>query len=235
MARRKQKINPAQMSFFENYGKTGPAVPAISHAVGEWRENDYHGATDTSRTLLNFWFHSDHKLATGDRFEYYAAQRVAIESLIYVFEVAKSRRLYDLYARFIPADLSDLIRLPDSDPCARYCTKMATGSGKTKVMTLAIAWQYLNAVIEGREEYAKTFLVIAPNVIVFERLRGDLTGGRIFQQDPVIPREFQVFWDMQYYMRGDAERASSEGALYLTNIQQLYDRETGNRAMNPRS
>ena len=67
MARRKQKLNPAQMSFFENYGKTAPAVPAIAQAVGEWRENDYQGATDTSRTLLNYWFYPDHKLATGGR------------------------------------------------------------------------------------------------------------------------------------------------------------------------
>ena len=225
MARRKDKYNPAQMSFLENYGKTAPAVPAISHAVGEWRDDDYPGATETSRTLLNFWFRTDHKLATGDKFEYYAAQRVAIESLIYVFEVAKTRRQFDLYERFIPADLGSQLRLPDEALFARYCTKMATGSGKTKVMTLAIAWQYFNAVIEGRDDYAKTFLIIAPNVIVFERLRGDFSGGRVFKQDPVIPKEFQIFWDMQFYMRGDAERASSEGTVYLTNIQQMYDRE----------
>ena len=59
-----------------------------------------------------------------------------------------------------------------------YCIKMATGSGKTKVMALAIAWHYFNAVAEGRDDYAKTFLVIAPNVIVFERLRTDFAGGR---------------------------------------------------------
>ncbi len=209
----------------ENYGKTAPAVPAISHAVGEWRVKDYPGATDTSRALLNYWFHTDHKLATGAKFEYYAAQRVAIESLIYVFEVAKMRRQLDLYQRFIDADLRSKICLPETDPFARYCTKMATGSGKTKVMTLAIAWQYFNAVIEGCVDYAKTFLVIAPNVIVFERLSSDFTGGRVFHQDPIIPKEFQIYWDMQYYMRGDAERASSEGALYLTNIQQLYERK----------
>ena len=49
--------------------------------------------------------------------------------------------------------------------------KMATGSGKTKVMALTVAWQYFNAVAGGRDDYAKTFLVVAPNVIVFERLR----------------------------------------------------------------
>ncbi len=219
------KASPAQMSYLEDHGNTAPAVPAISHEVREWRNNNYQGATDTSRTLLNYWFHSDHKLRLDEPFEYYAAQQRAIESLIYVYEVAKVRNRVSLYQQFIPHDRADEIRFPRYDSFARYCTKMATGSGKTKVMALAIAWQYFNAVLENSADYARTFLVIAPNVIVFERLRGDFAGGRIFQNDPVIPKEFQIFWDMQSYMRGDAERGSSEGALYLTNIQQLYDRE----------
>ena len=73
-------------------------------------------------------------------------------------------------------------------------------------------------------------MLIAPNVIVFERLRADFAGGRIFRNDPVIPRSLEIFWDMQCYMRGDAEGASSEGALYLTNIQQLYEREKRGKA-----
>lgn len=101
---------------------------------------------------------------------------------------------------------------------------MATGSGKTKVMALAVAWQYFNAVAEGRDDYARTFLIVAPNVIVFERLRTDFGGGRIFRADPLIPPELTVFWDFDSYMRGDAERASSQGALYLTNVQQFYER-----------
>jgi len=73
----------------------------------------------------------------------------------------------------------------------------------------------------------KTFLLIAPNVIVFERLRTDFEGGRIFRADPVIPPELEIFWrDFQCYMRGESERASSLGALYLTNIQQFYERTT---------
>src|SRR5690606_15491317 len=75
--------------------------------------------------------------------------------------------------------------------------------------------------------YARTFLILAPNVIVFERLSTDFAGGAVFRQDPIIPKEFRIYWEMQYYLRGDAERASSLGAIYLTNIQQLYDRDNG--------
>lgn len=224
----RQKRTTDQSSFLENYGKTAPAVPAIRQAVIEWRDKGYPGATNTSRALLNHWFNTDHKLPNGLKFTYHPAQREAVESMIYVFEIAKTRTQTDLYQRFIPAEFKNSLRLPDIDPFARYCVKMATGSGKTKVMSLAIAWQFFNALIEGDPAYASTFLVIAPNVIVFERLSTDFAGARIFTSDPVIPRDMRLYWDMQVYLRGDAERASSIGALYLTNIQQLYEpRENG--------
>ena len=65
--------------------------------------------------------------------------------------------------------------------------------------------------------------IIKNKLIVFERLRTDFAGGRIFQTDPIIPKEMRIYWEMQYYMRGEAERASSLGAVYLTNIQQLHN------------
>lgn len=221
----RKKRSSDQISFLDNYGKTAPAVPAIQQAVREWREGGYKDATDTSRALLNYWFYTDHKLPNGLPFRYHTAQQEAIESLIYVFEIARTRTIKDLSERFIPADLSGSIRLSPYDDFARYCIKMATGSGKTKVMSLAIAWQFLNAVLENDSSYAKTFLVIAPNVIVYERLSTDFAGGHIFKSDPAVPREMKLYWDMQVYLRGEAERASSDGALYLTNIQQLYDND----------
>lgn len=226
---KKNRPSKAQLSFLENYGRTAPAVPAIREEVRDWRAGGYKGATDTSRLLLNYWFNTDHKLPNGQLFRYYdPAQRESLEALIYVYEVARSRSMIDLYQRFIPAELAPDVRLPQVDPFARFCIKMATGSGKTKVMSLAIAWQYLNSVVEADPSYARTFLLIAPNVIVFERLRTDFAGGRIFKQDPIIPKEMQIYWDMQFYVRGEAERASSEGAVYLTNIQQIYDNNAQN-------
>ena len=62
-------------------------------------------------------------------------------------------------------------------------------------------------------------------MIVFERLRTDFEGGRIFRADPVVPPELEIFWRISnVYMRGEGERASSLGALYLTNMQQFYER-----------
>jgi type III restriction enzyme len=227
MARRR-KDDPDQLGLLEARVATAPCVPAIREKVKAWRDGGYKGASDTTRILLNHWFLTDHRPRGGRKIAYHPFQREAVETLIYLYEIAKVRRHKSLIETY--ATRSDL-RLLQHDAFARYCVKMATGSGKTKVMSLAIAWQFFNAVVEARDDYAKTFLLIAPNVIVFERLRTDFEGGRIFRADPIVPPEMQIFWrDFQCYMRGEGERASSLGALYLTNVQQFYER--GNSAQD---
>lgn len=216
---RKAKRNPDQPSFLQVDSHTAPAVPKIRESVTTWVDSGYKGATETSKTLLNYWFKTDHRLQ-GRKFEYFYFQRQAIETLIYLYEVAGKRSHKDLLETY--ASIPDL-RLLQYDSFPRYCLKMATGSGKTKVMALAIAWQYFNAIVENRADYAATALVIAPNVIVFERLKSDFGGGFVFKTDPIIPPSLSIFWDFDCYVRGDNERGQSQGALYLTNIQQLYE------------
>ncbi|HRR83176.1 MAG TPA: DEAD/DEAH box helicase family protein [Planctomycetota bacterium] len=206
-----------------------PCVAGIRAEVTRWRERNYEGITGTTRTLLNHWFLADHRLPDGRKFAYHPFQREAIETLIYLYEVKGARRQKALLESYAAGDAghggpAHSLRLLRYDDFARYCVKMATGTGKTKVMALAVAWQYFNAVAEPRDDYAKSFLIVAPNVIVFERLRKDFGEGRIFKADPVIPPELEIFWEMQVYLREQGERAGSQGALYLTNIQQLYDR-----------
>jgi type III restriction enzyme len=226
---RKKKNDVDQLGLLEARVSTAPCVPGIRDKVKAWRDCGYKGTTDTTRLLLNHWFYNDHRLPNGCKFEYHYFQREAVETLIYLYEVANIRRHKNLVETF--ATRRDL-RLLQYDEFARYCVKMATGSGKTKVMSLAVAWQFFNAVAEARDDFAKTFLLIAPNVIVFERLRTDFEGGQIFNTDPVIPNELRVYWDFQCYMRGESERAGSLGALYLTNIQQFYERQ-GNDSDEP--
>jgi type III restriction enzyme len=105
--------------------------------------------------------------------------------------------------------------------------KDGDGQQKDEGDGTGIASQYFNATRETSEhvnDYAKTFLVIAPNVIVLERLKLDFQGGAIFRNDPVIPRELEISWDFDCVMRGEGAKAHSEGALFLTNIQQFYER-----------
>ncbi|HKV92005.1 MAG TPA: DEAD/DEAH box helicase family protein [Candidatus Angelobacter sp.] len=237
MPRKKKSTDPlAQPDLLDITARlrSGPCVPALREAVKAWRSADYQGITDTTRILLKHWFYNDHKLRTGAPFKYHSSQQEAIETLIFVWEAERVRSrkaLLEKYAR----EWKD-IRLPSYDEFGRYSVKMATGSGKTKVMSLAIAWQFLNAVREQDDiahDYAKTFLLLAPNVIVLERLKTDFAGGRIFEVDPVIPREFRIFWELDCIMRGDSERAPAEGALFLTNIQQFYERPERNGDEEP--
>jgi len=234
--RKKQADSPGQTELLDVAARlrTGPCVPALREAVKAWKAGGYKGITDTTRILLNYWFHTDHRLQTGLRFKYHESQQEAVETLIFVWEFEKVRTRKALLERY--AQNAHDLRLPPYDDFARYCIKMATGSGKTKVMSLAIAWQFLNAVREADEiakDYAKTFLVLAPNVIVFERLKLDFAGGRIFRSDPVMPKELEIFWDFDCVMRGEAEKAHAEGTLFLTNIQQFYERPDGSNEEEP--
>jgi type III restriction enzyme len=222
---RSKKKAAAQPDLLKVPATTAPAVPLIRQAVEGWRDGGYTGISDTTRTLLRWWFPPDgHRMgrSTGRAFRYHPFQRDAIETLIYLYEVAGTRNQKSLLETFVRR--SD-IQLLQYDDFARYCLKMATGSGKTKVISLAIAWQYFNAVAEARDDFARTFLVLAPNVIVYERLRSDFANGQIFRTDPIVPPELKLYWDFEVYLRGEGERASSSGALYLTNIQQLHARD----------
>ncbi len=203
---------------------TAPCVPAIRVAVEEWRAKNYPGVTPTTKTLLNFWFHSDHVLRGNIKFEYNRAQREAMETLVFLWEIARKRRAADLMESYcVRQDL----KLLQYDEFARYCVKMATGSGKTFVIALSALYHYFNASLESHIEggnWCKTSLLLAPNVIVYERLQSDFEGGKIWKQFPMVPPELAAFFDFSVYTRGQTERATSEGALYLTNIQQLYTR-----------
>ena len=229
MPRRRQPQGD-QLDLLQARVKTAPCVPEIRKAVKDWRQTKYKGASDTTKTLFNYWFLTDHRAPGGGYFQFYYSQREALETLAWLYEVEKVRRHRDLVERFakVPG-----IHVLQYDDYSRYAIKMATGSGKTKVMALAIAWQYFNAVAEGRDDFAKTFLIVAPNVIVFERLRSDFGGGRVFRTDPIIPPELRIFWEMDFYMRGDPERANSQGALYLTNVQQFYERRSAGESDEP--
>ena len=223
MARKRKQNDADQLGLLEARVATAPCVPGIREKVKAWREGGYKGVTDTTRILLNYWFHTDHRLPNGRKFAYHYFQREAVETLIYLYEVAKVRRHKSLVETF--ATRSDL-RLLQYDDFARYCVKMATGSGKTKVMSLAIAWQFFNAVAEARDDFAKTFLA---HCAERDRVRAVADGFRgrsdLPRRSGHPARTGNLLADFQCYMRGEGERASSLGALYLTNMQQFYERQ----------
>ena len=107
-----------------------------------------------------------------DSFRYYFAQREAIETIIYLYEAKRVKDKFDLM-RF---DSSGAITPGQFDEdWLRFVVRMATGSGKTKVLSLALAWCYFHKLYEADSQLARNFLLIAPNIIVLDRLKKDLT------------------------------------------------------------
>ena len=192
-------------------------VGGIRRDVDGWRAQGYPGVTETTRRLLLFWFETDHK-QKGEEWHYFFCQREAIETLIYLYEVRRLRRMSELAATYAER----MAVRPAEDRFARYVLKMATGSGKTKVMSLAIVWSYFNALHHPEIGLPPNFLLIAPNVIVYERLADEFANGKVFREDPLIPREWQSEWQFSVVLRDDASRPSTRGCLFLTNVHQLY-------------
>ncbi len=217
-----------------------PIVQNLRRALAEWREAEYGGASDTTRELLQHWFRTDHRLATADGaatpFNYYFCQREAIEALIYLYEVRDIRRLAGLTADFGSGN-SELAALginPEEDQWAKYAFKVATGAGKTKIMSLAIVWSYFHALRESDSPLARHFVLIAPGLTVFERLKQDFGDGRIFATDPLIPPAWRGDWNnFSVVLQDEAGGAASGGVLYLTNIHRLYDPSKRGPAVEP--
>ncbi|BCX14584.1 MAG: type III restriction endonuclease subunit R [Patescibacteria group bacterium] len=211
-----------------------PLVRALQLAVAAWREGGYkEGTSETTRRLLEWWFMEDHELADGKSFAFWQAQREAIEHLIYCYEVLEARSLYKLAQQLdvrIPID-------PSADKWAKYAFKMATGSGKTMVMAMTIAWSYFNATKEKREDFTKHFVLIAPNLIVLDRLFGDSKNpeffeGAIFKKFPFIPPEWLSDFQLDVIGPDEEREATRPATLYLLNWQKFIERENG-EAENP--
>lgn len=165
-----------------------PLVANIRREVETWRNAGYAGASATSRSLQRWWFEHDHQIEAADgslsRFRYYFAQREAVETVIWLHDVRKARDKFDLL-RFDASGAVSANMFDEDWP--RYVIKMATGAGKTKVLSLLIAWSFFHKLYEPGSALARNFLLIAPNIIVLDRLRTDFDGLRIFFNDPVLP------------------------------------------------
>ncbi len=207
-----------------------PLVAKLRKEVYEWRERKYEGASETSKQLLNWWFCSEHYMPQADgtvsNFQYYFAQREAVETVIYLTDVFQFKDKYDLM-RF---DSSGVIT-PGmfTENWRRLVLKMATGSGKTKVLSLLTAWSYFHKLYEPESTLARNFLIITPNIIVLDRIRTDFDGLRIFFEDPVLPdngfegRNWQDDFQMTLHIQDNVSIVKKTGNIFLTNIHRVYE------------
>jgi type III restriction enzyme len=150
-----------------------PLVNKIRPRVDAWRSADYPGASGITKRLLKHW--RDTEQRDGKRF--FFCQLEAIETLMWLAEAPESDRVG--------------IKVPrDGGEFTRLCSKMATGSGKTILMSMLITWQVLNKVTYPQDKrFSKNILVIAPGLTVKNRLEVLVPGGagNYYQEFQIIP------------------------------------------------
>lgn len=206
-----------------------PLVYKLRQEVADWRAKNYEGVSETSRALLKWWFQTEHPIETEEGtayFQYYFAQREAVETIIYCYEVAGVKDKYDLI-RYDSSGAVSSSMFPED--WLRLVIKMATGSGKTKVMSSLIAWSYFHKLYEEDSQLARNFLLITPNIIVLDRIRDDFTGLKIFWDDPILPdngfegQNWKDDFQMTIHMQDNIGHVPKTGNIFLTNIHRVYN------------
>lgn len=149
----------------------------------EWESGNFlERVSKITQDLLRFW---DPKGVFADlrKINFHEGQWQSIINSVYVHEILKIKDVHDMYMSVYPEllqemDLLDLKKDKYSHP--KYCIKMATGTGKTWVLHALLMWQYLNAKHgENRDgRFSKNFLLVAPGIIVYERLLDAYLGKR---------------------------------------------------------
>ena len=108
---------------------------------------------------------------------------------------------------------------------------MATGAGKTKVMGLTLVWSYFHKLYETDSTLSKDFLVIAPNIIVLNRLRKDFDGLKMFFDEPFIPdngfddKDWKNDFQLTLHIQDDLKPITESGNIFLTNIHRVFFNE----------
>ena len=206
-----------------------PLVNEIRKEVNEWRKKDYPDISEVTKSLLTYWFKTEHP----NGFQYYFAQRESVESVIYLYENQKIRNPSEL----LKYDSSGV--LVDSmfeESWLRLVLKQATGTGKTKVLSLLIAWCYFHKEFNKNSELSKNFLLLAPNTIVLDRLKDDIEGLSVFNNDPIIPPNQYDGRNWNFYpkvhIQDNIGTLSKNGNIFLTNIQRFVTRSEQNEQDN---
>lgn len=206
-----------------------PLVAVLRQKVKDFRDGGYVGASDTSRSLLNWWFKTPHLVPQADgkiaEFQYFFAQREALETIIFLNDVVGVNDKFDLMrfdsSRAVSASMFD-------ETWRRFVVKMATGAGKTKVLSLALAWSFFHKLYEPGSRLARNFLVIAPNIIVLDRIYKDFQGLRLFFHDPVLPdngfggHNWRDDFQLTLHVQDEVRITHPTGNIFLTNIHRVY-------------
>jgi type III restriction enzyme len=205
IAQPKKKIKDKQMTLSDwtaDRIEENKSVNSIRERVRIWREGGYQEITSVTRRLLEHW-------KQPDRFRrLFFCQIEALETLIYITEAA-----HKFGDQWITNDLRRFSA--DANPdLYRIACKMATGSGKTVVMAMTIAWHTLNKFANPQDaRFSDTFLVVTPGITIRDRLR------------VLLPNDPQNYYDALDLISPDTKDELLKARVLITNFHAFKPRE----------
>ena len=211
-----------------------------------------------TKELLRFWFCEP--FVSQRQFNFHKGQKQSILNIIYLHEVLKINNVLEIYEQVAPDLLleSDLFGTKETRnslkesryDLPKYLVKMATGTGKTWVMHALLIWQILNAKNEEEKSgrFTKNFLIVAPGLIVYDRLLDAYKGrlsengdGRDFStndfvrnKDLFVPENYreEVFSFIQNNTvskeEGIGSKITGNGLIAITNWHLFEDKTEKN-------
>jgi type III restriction enzyme len=189
-----------------------PLVNLLREDAKKWRATNYEGATPVTKQLLSYWSRSDRPR------QLFFCQLEAVETVIYLTEILASGKRprwkpklsledYQKLCQGLKPSFPEQARMdffptlidrpnePGLPPLRRYGCKMATGSGKTVVMAMLIAWAFCNrGRVPGDERFPSAALVVCPNLTIKERLqvlRPDNQAGTYYDEFDLVPSQLR--------------------------------------------
>ena len=223
----------------ELFGKH-PLAKAIEPIVEDWANNNYPAVngkdiTYATRELLKWWF--SEQVHEEDHF--HICQRRALETIVYCYEILNIPLVKTLFEVFS----SDLLEKEtfktgiEKLKHPRFGIKMATGTGKTWIITAIIVWQYWNRVKYNDKRFASHFLLCAPGNIVYERLLDSFLGKKTqdgkrqphtadIKKSVFMPENWKDEFNLRVYSKEELQESSpvtDNPFVLITNWHQLMD------------
>jgi type III restriction enzyme len=202
---KKGKVNQGKLDLFRGErSEKNDLINAIRRDVEKWRMGGhYPGVTPITRKLLQHWADA------GRENRVLFCQREAAETIIFMTEVAGRHGTYADWRKRL-----DDVNEERSSGLPRAALKMATGSGKTVVMAMLIAWQSINKQYSPRDaRFTDRFLVVTPGITIRDRLR------------VLLPEEAENYYDLRDLVPVDLKGGLDKARIYITNYHafQLKD------------
>jgi type III restriction enzyme len=196
-----------QTTWTEDRLRENEDINRIRAAVDKWRRGGRLGITRTTKELLRYWTRPERERRL------FFCQIEAIETAIFLAEVAG-----DYGERWIETHLRE--QNDEFNPgLYRLAFKMATGTGKTVIMAMLIAWQALNKLADPRsKKFTDTFLVVTPGITIRDRLR------------VLLPSDPESYYQQLDILPSDRRVELGRAKIVITNFHAFLRRERGEAA-----